>query len=253
MTPEAGGVQQVGQAIAAPAKQKLCRACKLPMPADANKCTECSSLQDWRRYLDSSGIVLSLLVALTSVLTFAIPVWKDALVAKRADPTSALIDVDETGLATLVVTNGGNAPAVLENVLLGSDKSAVGFDLGLVPPKERVIEANGIQVFKVRLSVDNTVESVWSLVQIYRTTSGCELHVVLISPGGGRAIRVVDASTAGHDQSTDHGCALKLRKLTTMTLDYLGNREEYVPTLCKVAELHPRDPKSPPGTACRKS
>src|SRR6266852_3971970 len=47
-----------------PAAQKLCRSCKFPMPVDANKCTKCSSLQNWRRYLDNSSIVLSLLVAL---------------------------------------------------------------------------------------------------------------------------------------------------------------------------------------------
>src|SRR5829696_6773442 len=84
------------------AAEKLCRACKLPMPAGANKCTKCSSLQNWRRYLDMSGLVLSLLVALTSVLAFAIPIWKETFTPKVARPTATLLEVDSTGLATLV-------------------------------------------------------------------------------------------------------------------------------------------------------
>ena len=77
---------------------------------------------------------------------------------------------------------------------------------------------------------------------------------VVISPDGKRTTAVVDASTARLDKSTDNknGCPLKLRKLSTMTLTYLGNKAEYVPTLCKVAALHPRDPKNPePGSACK--
>jgi ribosomal protein L40E len=40
-------------ATASPAVHKLCRACKFAMPLDANKCTNCDSLQNWRRYLDA--------------------------------------------------------------------------------------------------------------------------------------------------------------------------------------------------------
>lgn len=237
-----------------PPLRKLCRACKLPMPFDANKCTECSSLQNWRRYLDSSGIVLSLLVALTSLLTFAIPIWKSTLVAKVAEPSAALVEVDDTGLATFVVANGGNAPAVVEHILFGTKGAAVWFNLEALPPGKRTVKPNGINVFALRLSIENTVDNVWELVKIYRNASGCEAQVVVLAPDGKRKTAVVDASTAGLDKSNDlkDGCPLKLRKLSIMTLTYLGNKSEYSPTLCKVAELHPRDPKNPEiGSACK--
>jgi hypothetical protein len=246
---------QSATATASLPAHKPCRACKLAMPLDANKCTNCDSLQNWRRYLDSSGIVLSLLVALTSVLTFAIPIWKETLTDKVAKPTSTLIEVDDIGLATLVVTNGGNAPAVLEDALLGTDEAVVNLDLGSIPPQQRIILPNALAVFPLRLSVANTVDDVWNLVRIFRASKGCELHVVVISPDGQRTITAADTSTAGHDEpEATTACSLKLRKLTTMTLDHLGQSEEYADTFCKVAELHPRDPKNPQvGTACRKN
>ena len=84
-----------------------------------------------------------------------------------------------------------------------------------------------------------------------------------VSDGAGAAIPLagidlvsgVDASTAGRDRAKEEqkNCSLKLRRLSTMTLSYLGEKSEYVPTFCKVAELHPRDPKNPqPGSACKK-
>lgn len=253
-------VAPTGQEQGQPAPQhaaleKLCRACKLPMPAEANKCTKCLSLQDWHRYLDLSGLVLSLLVALTSVLAFAIPIWKEALTPKVAQPTATLLEVDDTGLATLVIANGGNAPALLEQVLLGSDKSAVSFNFATVASDKRVVEPNKLSVLTLRLSIENTVDGVWDLVQIYRSKTGCELQAGIITPDGKRTTVVVDASTAGITRSDDKkdGCLLKLRKLSTMTVGYLGDKPEYVATMCQVAELHPRDPKNPEvGSKCRK-
>src|SRR5262245_23182995 len=235
--------------------QQLCRACKSPMPAGANKCTECSSLQDWRRYLDSSGIVLSLLVALTSLLTFAIPVWKETLVAKVAKPNAALIEVDDSGLATIAVTNGGNAPAVLEDIIFGTDEAVVSFDLASVPPDERIVGPNSIRAFSLRLAIANSVDSVWSVVQIFRKPEGCAVHIAMLSPDGTRTSTEAHASTAGFDDAAQKSaCALKLEKLTTMTLDYLSTKDGYGATFCKVAELHPRDPQNPqPGSACRKN
>jgi hypothetical protein len=237
------------------ATEKLCRACKLPMPTEANKCTKCSSLQDWHRYLDMSGLVLSLLVALTSVLAFAIPIWKETLTPKIAQPAARLLEVDGTGLATLVVTNGGNAPALLEQVLFGSDRAVVRFDFASVNSDKRVVEPNKLSVVTLRLSIENTVDDVWDLVQIYRSKTGCELQAGIVTPDGKRTTVVVDASTAGLNKSDDEkdGCPLKLRKLSTMTLSYLGEKPEYVATMCKVAELHPKDPKNPEiGPKCKK-
>ena len=56
-----------------------CKVCNLPISKRATKCPECSSFQNWRRYLNTSESFLALLVALASVLAFAIPVFSEAI------------------------------------------------------------------------------------------------------------------------------------------------------------------------------
>jgi len=154
----------------------------------------------------------------------------------------------------LVVSNGGNAPAVVEQILMGADDGVVSFDLNPLSADKRVIRANGINVFALRLDIENSVDSVWELVKIFRSNGSCQLRLDVISPNGKRTTTDVDVSSAGMEKSEEkNGCPLKLRKLSTMTLTALGKRPEYVTTLCKVAELHPRDPKHPEvGSACKK-
>ncbi|RXG85621.1 hypothetical protein [Bradyrhizobium vignae] len=52
----------------AEAPTKLCRYCQKPMPLQAIICTECSSWQNWRGLLNFSVPVLSLLLALATVI-----------------------------------------------------------------------------------------------------------------------------------------------------------------------------------------
>lgn len=68
-----------------PAKSSLCKICKEEIKPEAIKCIHCDSFQDWRGSLNFSGTVLSLLVALVSVLGVVVPVLKDTFTPKNSD------------------------------------------------------------------------------------------------------------------------------------------------------------------------
>lgn len=108
---------------------KPCRACWHPMPKPANKCTKCGAVQDWQRYLNFSGTVLGLLVALISVLTFAIPIWTRLIVPKAPRPSAVLVEVDNSGRSTFAVSNAGTAPAAVEQILVSRGEGVAMFDL----------------------------------------------------------------------------------------------------------------------------
>jgi hypothetical protein len=107
---------------------KICIECGKTMPVGAKKCTECDTFQDWRRYLFFSSNILSLLVALCSVLGLSIP----AIVASVKDHDAKLhvaILGNRIGFLTqtsvpprrslvidLFVTNSGQRPGMIKAV-----------------------------------------------------------------------------------------------------------------------------------------
>ncbi|WP_165184980.1 hypothetical protein [Caulobacter soli] len=95
---------------------KPCRACCYDMPAKANKCVKCSSLQDWQRYLTFSSSILALLTALVSVSTFAIPIWKSAF----APSIVPFISVNRMNLDSFLVSigNDGASPMAIKDFFL---------------------------------------------------------------------------------------------------------------------------------------
>ncbi len=235
-------------------EKKLCRSCKHEMPVDANKCIECSSLQNWKRYLSFSTAILSLILALVSVLALAIPIWDEVLAEKVASPVTSLVDVNDTGLATFVVTNKGNAPAVLEHILVGTNEAVIRMSLDTTTKDERIIKPNDISVIKLRADLDDNVDDLWELVKLYRDSAGCQIQVGVITPDGKRESVLVDVSTAGYEEPANgSACPLKVAKLITQTLQFLSNNDDYKKSLCQVVQKHPRDPANPMlGPECTK-
>ncbi len=90
-------------------EQKFCVVCAEHIFADASKCKHCDSYQGFRRHFNFSNTILSLLVALVSVLAVATPVFVS--VFERDD---ALIDFSSATASTdsvyLLVSNRGTAP-----------------------------------------------------------------------------------------------------------------------------------------------
>jgi hypothetical protein len=152
--------QTAGDAAAASGgKIKLCRDCKSPMPADANKCVPCGAFQGASRYLTFSNSVLSLLVALVSVAAFAIPAISNALRPAAVDQPSATFIVAENGAVTIQAANNGDATAVLKSADLVFDLNLGGATLvpleflGLTPG-DRAIGPHANRVFQARIPAD---------------------------------------------------------------------------------------------------
>src|ERR1700761_1819971 len=104
--------------------KKHCRFCYSPMPVAANKCVACQEQQDWRRYLGFSSTILSLLVALISVVTFAIPIWKASFYSPSPKPNVAVSEIDRaTGRVFYTLFNGGDAPMIAgqASIIIRSD------------------------------------------------------------------------------------------------------------------------------------
>lgn len=86
-----------------------CRTCKEPIRVGAIKCIHCDSFQDWRGSLSLSSTILSLLVALVSVLAFAGPILKELFIPKNSH---VILSFSETVGDTMhvVASNTGNRP-----------------------------------------------------------------------------------------------------------------------------------------------
>jgi hypothetical protein len=85
---------------------KPCRVCAEPIRLAAQKCIHCDSYQDWRARINVSSTILSLLVALFSVLTVALPVIKDTLRTERPELQFFLLGASEHAVKISVI-NGG--------------------------------------------------------------------------------------------------------------------------------------------------
>jgi hypothetical protein len=122
---------QAGQPDQVPSKEasKICAECGKPIPAAARKCTECDTFQDWRRFLFFSSSVLSLLVALCSVLGLSIPAIIASVKDQDAKMHAAIIahrggflnfegwpKPKKSLIVDLFVTNTGNRPGMIKAI-----------------------------------------------------------------------------------------------------------------------------------------
>jgi hypothetical protein len=86
-----------------------CKICAEPIKIAARKCIHCDSYQDWRSKINFSSTVLSLVVALVSVLTVAVPVVIQTLTPKDSNLKFQIAGASEDTLSILV-TNSGTRP-----------------------------------------------------------------------------------------------------------------------------------------------
>jgi hypothetical protein len=93
---------------------KPCKVCAEAIKAAARKCIHCDSYQDWHSNINVSSTVLSLLVALISVLTTALPVIKETITTKNSD-LSFSFQGSVGNLVSVLVTNQGARPGTVAN------------------------------------------------------------------------------------------------------------------------------------------
>jgi hypothetical protein len=94
-----------------------CRICQEPIHPNAKRCNACGSYQDWRRYFDFSAVVLSLLVALISVISAVGP-----RIISFLPPLGSRLEIKSYYYSTdgisLIAENKGNQPGHIGRVNL---------------------------------------------------------------------------------------------------------------------------------------
>lgn len=98
----------------APGPTKPCRICARPIPLAAVKCADCFSYQDWRSGFGVSTTVLSMLVALVSVVAAATP----GLVRLVAPKDSKMVFGEPAlrrGQFMQFASNAGTRPGIVDN------------------------------------------------------------------------------------------------------------------------------------------
>jgi len=124
-----------------------CRLCKHAIPVGARLCSECGSYQNWLGSLNRSSLVLSLLVALASVLSIAIPAVKTALRPSRSDLRMVRYYFTDTGVS-IVLNNKGAMPGFISSCkmeLLLPDRSVWFLNFNLDQRSEtRVVKGDSV-------------------------------------------------------------------------------------------------------------
>lgn len=100
------------------AEETACRSCKESIKNGAKKCIHCDSYQNWRRFFDFSGIVLSLIIALISVLTVSIPIIKTTFEQNKSDVDFVFLEFKGDNIIKVASINRGNRDAVLKGASL---------------------------------------------------------------------------------------------------------------------------------------
>ena len=153
--------------------QKLCRTCAQLIPTLAKKCTHCGDFQDWRSHLGMSTTVLSLLVALVSVSSQAIPVILNAIKPAAAAEIRATLQGSDQFFLTILVTNTGQLTGGVNRVYISAkNRSTVWFQ----EPHTFPIFVGSNSEKAIRFIVSDKVR--------LRNTEGCQLHVAYFDSMG---------------------------------------------------------------------
>jgi hypothetical protein len=99
-------------ALAAVSDSKPCKVCGEPIKKLARVCIHCNNYQDWRADLNISNTVLSLLVALFSVLTVALPAITTFITPKNSNLIFSF-QVGTGNTISVLVTNTGIRPGAV--------------------------------------------------------------------------------------------------------------------------------------------
>jgi hypothetical protein len=98
-----------------------CTTCLEPIWIGAQKCTQCDSYQDWRRFFSFSSTVLALMVSLIAVLGATVPRIVDLVRPRDSDLQLAQHPIFEGGHMYVMATNRGTKDGVVEFATLTID------------------------------------------------------------------------------------------------------------------------------------
>lgn len=141
---------------------KECSTCAHTIPLAARKCTVCDSFQDWRAQLSFNTTILSLLIALVSTMSAALPVFQSYAAGNDSDIYVQFLSSRPSGINLAAVNRGTKPGFVAEGTLSDNGRDvallweANGNAATLIPPGQvvgirfRVIEFVGRQVDRER-------------------------------------------------------------------------------------------------------
>ncbi len=132
-------------------KPVICKICLSEMKVGAKKCLICNSYQDWRRYFNNSVMILSLLIALISVITTGGPIIKSLFVQDRSAVHFSILNCENDKIQ-IVSSNLGNRAGILKGVTLNilsndTEKKSVVLTWGNENP---VVKPGYLKVFELR-------------------------------------------------------------------------------------------------------
>lgn len=110
-----------------PEGMKHCKICGEPINSKALKCIHCQGEQSWgRRRLGFSSTILSLLVALITVLTAAVPVVREAIVQKNSNLNFSFQTANDRVIYIFASNTGVRPGSIGESYLHISQKQNYG-------------------------------------------------------------------------------------------------------------------------------
>jgi hypothetical protein len=112
-----------------PPETKRCKICAEEINRNATICIHCKSYQDWRSAFGFSTTALSLIVALVSVLTVALPVMKDVITPKNSYLTYTVQGSTQNSVYVLISNLGSRPGSITSAALYLDDNPAIILDL----------------------------------------------------------------------------------------------------------------------------
>jgi hypothetical protein len=94
-----------------------CKLCKEEIKKDAIVCLHCNNYQNWKRYLNFSSILFSLLIAAFTVIGFTYPYLKEKLQPLKTEIKATLMGTTSEYLY-LLVSNTGNRPGSIKDIYI---------------------------------------------------------------------------------------------------------------------------------------
>lgn len=154
----------------------------------ATKCSHCGSFQNWRRYVSLSSVVLSLLVALISVMTVGVSVFKDVIIPKSAELDIHVLRQEGDITFKLIISNAGDAPGLIGKISRPLVWNGKDWDVTLYPynsakhvyrdwPVE--LSANSFKVMEVRGNLRSAPD-----MAATKEKFGCKLEFTVLQTTG---------------------------------------------------------------------
>lgn len=169
---------------------KKCMFCGEDINDAAIKCIHCDSFQNWRRFFGTSQVILSLLVALVSVSTVAVPIFVKALKSANSEISTTYL-AGKVNRLYLLASNTGTRPGAISNVALVLEAKSYPITIGggpvIVGPGDTVrldLQTNGVTAaYHAALGVVSTAHG-------HPTrTSNCQVKVETVTFLGSKEVR----------------------------------------------------------------